>query len=735
MIAQRWKTLVVIAVVMVSMAHHSTPVTAHGVGPQYVVLRSGLFPADHKGFAEGHLAVVRAGMARRYLVQAYRVMSAQGVLPNRDDGSGLGASNGRFSYRDAGADWLNASERVLGIKTEDTGRQWRWFHDFKDLPSGAFFQNCSSDALATAMKTLTARSEQFGAGSEYVKTWTQGQVDVFANCESETLKLPSPVPSTADPMLRADRAYQIAAAYFYATQYDTAAEHFRAIANDARSPWRSYGRYLAARALLRKATIHDADTMPAARKEFEAVVADPSLAVVHASARGLIDFINVRLQTDVTLRSLGEALTTGAASRDQLVEYVAVMDRVVGDTVRYEYASIPDLELVRAHDLTDWITAFQGSGPESLERAAVRWKATKSLPWLIAFLSKIDAPHADAAAALDAASRVPAESPAYQTVLVGRVRAMAAIGRRAEAKALFATLPMRATATIQEETVNELQGFRQQMADSYVEFWRSTPREVAAPVRTTRRVRKDGRENYETVEFPTNSRPVFDDESAAVINEHLPLARLVDAALSTDLPDHLRRRLAAAAFTRAIMLGRHDDAMRVAPVLARLSPALGSDLRVYLSAAPGKQRERAALLLVLRTPGLNIDAPGQETEEAYVMDNPPTTIGGWWCAAGDAKTPAPRFVAAADLTARKDEHRVLGAAPGLQHFSQSLFEWSREEPANPLVAEALSRFVNGWRRACRIGANDSPAPKRAFDTLHRQFPGSEWARRTRFWYR
>lgn len=736
MISRRWKTLAALAVIVASIAQHSTSVKAGGADPSWLVWRSWGDPADPDGFAAGKLGVVHPQMARRYLVQAYRVVSGHGPLPTRDNDPG---QRDVASASDAGADWLNASERALGIKTAESGRAWRWFRSDKDLPDNASFTNCPADALATAVKTLEARTAQFGAQSDYVRNWTQGQADVFANCESATLKLPEAVPANADPLLRADRAYQTAAAYFYATDYDAAANRFRAIAADARSPWRIYGRYLAARSLLRKATIHGADTMPAARKEFEAILDDASLGAVHASARGLIDYIDVRRQADVVLKSLGEQLMTSGARPGQLDEYTAVMDRVVGNTWDYAYATVPNVERIRAQDLTDWITAYQGSGPEAVERAALRWKATKSLPWLIALLSKIEGPHADAAAAIDAAARVPADAPAYQTLLVERVRAMAAIGRRADAKAILATLPMRSTATLQKETVNELHVLRRQLADGYGEFWRSTPREVVDVIRTYRRVMKDGVERPEAVDVPTANRPIFDRESVAIINDHLPLSQLVEATVSPELPDHLRRRLAAAVFTRALMLGRHDDAIRVAPVLARLSPALAPAIKAYQSAASGKPRDRAALMLVLRTPALDVKVSAPETSESYLMDNPsleaPPYRRQWWCAARATEAPAPSFVPAADIAARKDEQRIYQAGPGLQHFGAAVIEWSRQEPKNPLVAEALSRFVNGWRRTCTWDADQSPAPKLAFEMLHRQFPGSEWAKRTPFWYR
>ena len=51
--------------------------------------------------------------------------------------------------------------------------------------------------------------------------------------------------------MRADRAYQIAAANFYAANFDEALKGFAAIAADANSPWQRNAVYLVARALTR----------------------------------------------------------------------------------------------------------------------------------------------------------------------------------------------------------------------------------------------------------------------------------------------------------------------------------------------------------------------------------------------------------------------------------------------------------------------------------------------------
>src|SRR6185503_49773 len=94
-------------------------------------------------------------------------------------------------------------------------------------------QNCLDDAFASAMVTAKARLASFGgAASSQMREWLRAQDAVFTNCPGGPLVLPEPAPAGADALTKADRAYQTAAAYFYATRYAEAASGFRAIAGD-----------------------------------------------------------------------------------------------------------------------------------------------------------------------------------------------------------------------------------------------------------------------------------------------------------------------------------------------------------------------------------------------------------------------------------------------------------------------------------------------------------------------
>ncbi len=80
------------------------------------------------------------------------------------------------------------------------------------------YVNCLDDAFRNS--TLAKRSAIWGAGSANLKRWAEGQDQVFANCDGERT-MPLRV-SSEDPLVVADRQYQMAAAAFYAGDWDLA---------------------------------------------------------------------------------------------------------------------------------------------------------------------------------------------------------------------------------------------------------------------------------------------------------------------------------------------------------------------------------------------------------------------------------------------------------------------------------------------------------------------------------
>ncbi len=279
----------------------------------------------------------------------------------------------------------------------------------KDQP---YFQylNCPNDAFQNAIKTLDNRTAQFGLTNADLREWTSGQDQVFANCGGEAHAIPAAL-NSGTALLHADRNYQIAAAHFYARDFDEAVIQFDAIAKDRSSPWSAISSYLAARALVRKANLDRKDTeqfdraaMSEAQKRLETIVADPQAGAIHDPAVKLLNFVRFRTEPDKRVVELDRVIlqaNMGATFKQNFWDYVLLLSR--GE---------------QGEDPSDWVQTFHGmrsnyaaaSRDEAAKHSIAKWQETKSLPWLIAALAASDAHTSNLQSMLTVAGEVPNSS-------------------------------------------------------------------------------------------------------------------------------------------------------------------------------------------------------------------------------------------------------------------------------------------------------------------------------------
>ena len=110
--------------------------------------------------------------------------------------------------------------------------------------------------------------------------------------------------------MKADRAYQIAAAEFYAGKFDDARQAFEAIGKDASSPWQGISRYLEARCLVRQAfnsisgnnadqmANFDPDQMQQAVILLESLLKEQPKGISRLSILNLLDLSRLRSNPD-----------------------------------------------------------------------------------------------------------------------------------------------------------------------------------------------------------------------------------------------------------------------------------------------------------------------------------------------------------------------------------------------------------------------------------------------------
>jgi len=721
------------------------------------------FPLEK--FAAGQIGIVQPSFARSYLFVAYRQLSGNSFTPQEQKAL-LALWNERLDYSLPDYDeewpkaWLTARAKVPGVAAAPKVSVYRRREKPNEYET---YLNCQKDAFETAASVLDQRIKKFGLDSAAVKDWVASQDQVFANC-SEGKVIPAAAPAEADPLLRADRAYQIAAASFYAADFDQAQAQFEAISREKSSPWRETASYLVARTLLRRASLgppeKKTESLAQAEGQLSKILGDRSLEAIHASAIRLLKIVRLRLHPDAVLHELALALLkkNNETLKQDLWDYTVLLDQFDGDDSTDKKKPL-DAKL-RQDDLTDWIDTIETPGLEALDHSLKRWHETSSLPWLVAALGKIKPDHPQAAALLSAAAKVDQSAPGYASTSFHQIHLAMEAGKFAEARAQLDELLTRHKSRLPGSSVNLFLSLRMRLAKSLTEFLTYAQRTPAGFSYNDdgRELAADLSEDSELKEI--SGRSLFDLDAARSLNEKLPLSVLQQAAESKVLPAHLRRDVAQAAWLRAAMLDQPETAHQLVPTLRILIPEMKPFLDDYQSALADEASKFSAIYAWLKTPGLQpvvTSGIGRRTplnEQDSLRDN-------WWCTAAfrpesaeegqsedgkqtetlslavnmKSELQGPAFLSTAQKAAARDEHKrlmALGAAPN--YLCRQVIQWVERHPADLRAAEALHLAV----RSTRYGCTDKETgkwSKAAFDVLHKRYPTSSWAKKTPYWFK
>jgi hypothetical protein len=711
------------------------------------------FPLEQ--FAGGQLGIVSPTWARSYLVVAYRALSGK-PLSEAEAKAVRNLWDDRLNLNDTTDDsgskkWIEARKQVPGataVTEIETFRNREKPHEYEE------FLNCQQDAFQTASATLDERIKKYGADSNQVRDWLAAQDAVFADCH-EGNRIPDAT-TDRDPLVRADRAYQIAAANFYATNYDQAKQQFDAIAKEKSSPYRIVSPYLAARAMLRKGSFAEkpqdaAAPLSEAEEQLNAILKDSSLTLSHHAAARLLNLTRLRLHPEEKLHDLARAISRADASEDfkQTVwDYTVLLDKFMGDDD--DSGKKPQLPPgLSSDDLTDWIIAIESESGNVASHSIERWQKSKSVTWLVAALINSEAKDPQLSELLDAAAAVNPSSPAFATLAFHRVRLLKDSQRGQEARELLDTILSGDRHAWPASAVNVFLGERMMMAQNLDEFLQTAQREPAGFSDNN-----DGREipmdQKEAAQTANGAKFFFDLDAANVFNKVMPVALINTAAHSKLLPLNLRKDVAQAAFARAALLDEHETANQAAATVAEYYPQMKDLLAAYQHAATPEARRFAAAFLSLKFPGVRpyVEAGIGRTTAVDEIDS---YRDNYWCAeppvpqAGAAsdedpqeankKRPvaAPDFLKATQATGGRQfaALQALGTAPN--YLCRIAIEWSDKNPNDPRSPEALHLAV----RSTRYGCTDKETgrwSKAAFDLLHRRYPNTNWARATKYWF-
>lgn len=714
------------------------------------------FPLER--FARGQIGVLQPSYARSYLVAAYRNLIGEKLSETEVKALGqLWEARINLGYDYSSEQWVkkwnDSRAKVPGLAAPPEINPYRNREKPHDYET---FLNCQQDAFDAATATLNDRMTRFGADSPVARDWATTQDVVFSNCGGGE-HIPEAAANDQDQVIRSARAYQIAAANFYATHYDEAAKQFDAIAKDAASPWRLIAPYLAARAMLRKGSLLDkAELQEApfteAEQRLNSILKDNSLARSHHAAARLLNLTRLRLRPDEKLHELaGEIVHKDRAEdfKQAVWDYTVLIDRVVGEDGEIKTESAPDE--VRSDDLTDWILTFQDQSEAAATHAIEQWHKKKTVPWFVAAIAK-SKDTAIATEFMNNSAAIDRSSPAFVSVVFHTARVLMEAGLVEQART-FIDRTFADTKNWPRSAVNLLLHERLMLAQNLDEFIKAAQREPAGLSDNS-----DGREiptdDKDAAADTNGAKLFFDADAATVFNKLMPVAIAAGAAQNKNLAVNLRRDVTQATFMRAAMLDQAVTANKAATILTTLTPELRELLADYQRASTSDERRFAAAYLALKYPGLRPFVSiglGRTTALGDIdeyRDN-------WWCAEpastskidyyeGDEEEqkkasarksmPAPEFLKRSQADATREATALQALGTGPNYLAQTVISWANKNPADKRVPEALHLAVKSTRYGC-TDKDTGRWSKAAFDLLHRKYPNSSWAKETKYWFK
>jgi len=288
-------------------------------------------------FAAGNIGIVRPSLGRKTLVIAYRYLNG-GSFTGEEQRDLVDALKGVAPEQDS----TQAIKAWVNVRKELFGEAQQLPQIYSERPNGGydFFPNCTANAFEVATETLKDRVATYGANDLNVKVWLDAQDTVFENCANGS-HVPAALGAGSPAWLREDRDYQIAAAHFYALNFDEARARFEQISNDVDSPWKELAAYLVGRTLVRQASLatdelKKREFYQQAENHFRTLIATGG-KFTNASRR-LLGLVKYHLRPEERLVELGQLLSNSSDDnlRQDLIDYVWLLDKLQQQILKAE---------------------------------------------------------------------------------------------------------------------------------------------------------------------------------------------------------------------------------------------------------------------------------------------------------------------------------------------------------------------------------------------------------------
>ena len=731
----------------------ATPAMSSGGESLYVSRFASQFqPARLPDYAAGNLGVVQGSYWRLYQFMAFKAatgkpLTAQQLAALTPHGWRVGPNAG-FDYienseTNGTAEWLAKRQKYAALLKLPEQVDVGYLDDAGDFES---YINCNADAFKQAAATLEARA---GAKPDaWTAQWILGQDAVFSNCAGKAngagkapskpvVQLPPPLPKGAPESLVWDHAYQSAAANFYARNLDAARVQFQAIAQQGKSPWRTLGGYLAARTLIRKATLEfpkraDEPAKPErtalltqARQEMAA------LSTTYAPARRMMALIDARLDPAQRIATLARLLDKdgfNAETPGLLSDYLTLLD--TQEWMKMALAKEP---------LTAWIGNMQTpAGSASDEEPDARALAMKTMRqswlkqpdalWLAPLLKLAHAGELSDAERKAAAAVAPAH-PLYLTLQYHLTRIDLEEKHAEQADRNLDRLTAAYGKKMSVATSNRFRALKMGSAGSLDGFMQAAlrrPETIGEPDDTTPE--------------PLQAAAVDEDFGRTVLRS-FSMSQLKAVLQHPALPPDWKTKLEETLFTRALIFKDEPTALSLLGAMAKNRKSTAHLYARYRKAASGAARDVVAKIILINTPELQPAVLGSDNMVRY-----------WGCAnaggkfmmyeVGASAPFAPRFLSKEQVAEADREYQKMMALPlRTEYVAPVLLEWAGVKRDDQEAPKALHYLVASTRMECPYGT-DKPEKEQlrtrysraAFELLKKKYGDSDWAQSTKYFY-
>jgi hypothetical protein len=751
---------------------------------------------DLSRFSTGEIGILQPTYARTYLYSAWRSIvngvkrepSASEIKQASLDNAcctkpkDWSSTDGKLSETYGPGLWLKARKDAVrySVRVEPeifhAAIQKDHYYDFHNCPVGAW------EAAAKNLQVITKRQD---ATQERVEEWVKAQDAVFEFCGSNPQQkvgdtfvkvkpmIPSTLSKTEPAYWQQWRQYQIAAAYFYSSQYDKSGKMFAEIGYAAGHPMQAWGKYLALRSNLRHAVLIESASLSSPGKEASEevlqnwgrskiarfntlgaeILGDPALALVHDATRATLRSAAYNLIPEDRFEEVSKYLDDYKADPyldDSLGDWKALADKLemgidsdATDQMRQKHAFFDWIQSVKACSSFPFALTSRSTDEEKhwnkvcLTESADsvrKWKAArvKNSPlakaWLVSALMNAANPGKDVIAAAQA---VPESAPEYLTVQYHLIRIQRGLG---ETEALKNSAKKLLSSGLQSASARNL--MRREL--------------FAASSSLAEAAKYMGRETVQLVNFDTDEKQdaspsvadQLDGDAIDWLSQRIGLAEMLELAGTGVLDKHVRSSLAGAAWWRAHMLGKPDIANTAAELTGKLVPGLSARAKAFVASTSEYER-RHILVVASLLHGLspNPSANGLSTEEQKPQD---ATASAWCSIMRDEKKPSsldarllepvgPKvFASGPDEMAKSAE--VLGAIPtATTYVGRDVLDWVKSNPSDKELPWLLYVTVQSTRGGC-LDAGNGALSKEAFTVLHKRFPRSAWTANTPVYY-